>query len=113
MKKINIVRSNIDFNNIINTGKVFKNKYFVIYVSIEKNKTYRFGISVPKKIGNAVTRNKIKRQIKSILDNNIDAFLPLDYIIIARRMILDIEYSEKTKNLIDILNKINKEINNE
>jgi RNase P protein component len=39
--------------------------------------------------------------------------LQLDYIIIARRMILDIEYKEKTKNLIDILNKINKEINNE
>ena len=31
MKKINVVKSNEDFNNVMNTGKCFKNRYFVLY----------------------------------------------------------------------------------
>ena len=31
MKKINIVRSNQDFNDVIKTGDCLKNKYFILY----------------------------------------------------------------------------------
>jgi ribonuclease P protein component len=109
MKKINIVKSNIEFNNIINTGNVFKNKYFVIYLNKDIKDKYRFGVAIPKKIGKAVLRNKIKRQIKSIIDKNVEILLKKDYVIIARNMILDLNYNDIEKNLIEILNKIYKE----
>ena len=64
MKKINIVKSNEDFNNIIKNGKLLKNKYYVIYYIDKKKDKYRVGISIPKKKRIAKGRNKIKRQIK-------------------------------------------------
>ena len=72
MKKKYIVKTREEFNCLIKTGICSKNKYFVIY-HLPNNKSYdRFGISVGKKIGNAVTRNKYKRKIRS---NKIKIFL--------------------------------------
>lgn len=106
MKKINIVKSNDDFNNIIKNGKILKNKYYVIYYIDQIKDKYKIGISVPKKIGKAVIRNKIKRQIKSILDNNTEKIQKIDYIIITRSLILNLNYNEKEKELINLLNNL-------
>ena len=69
MKKKLIVRNNRDFENIINTGICKKNQSFIVH-SKKNNLSYdRFGISVSKKLGNAVFRNKYKRKLRSIIDN--------------------------------------------
>lgn len=106
MKKINIVKSNEDFNNIIKNGKLLKNKYYVIYYIDKKKDKYRVGISIPKKIGIAVVRNKIKRQLKNIIDNNKEKLKKLDYIIIARSLILNLDYREKENELVDLLKNL-------
>lgn len=106
MKKINIVKSNEDFNDIIKNGKVLKNKYYVIYYIDNRQDKYKVGIAIPKKIGKAVIRNKLKRQIKSILDNNKEKLKKIDYIIIARSQILEIDYKQKEKELVTLLNNL-------
>ena len=68
MKKINILKSNRDFDRIIKNNKPFKYKDYIIYVEKNTNDIYKFGISVSKKIGKAVTRNKYKRRLKNIID---------------------------------------------
>lgn len=105
MKKINIVKKNTDFSRIIHNCRYSKNDLFVIY--IERNKeieNYHFGISVSKKVGNAVTRNKIKRQIKDIIDkfyyqNNFNC------IIIVKKNIVFSDYQEIKKQLVSLLIK--------
>ena len=106
MKKINIVRSNEDFNNIMKTGKLIKNNCYVIYYQENIQNNYRIGISVPKKVGKAIVRNKIKRQLKSIIDKNIELIKTYDYIIIARNVLLEKKYIEIEKELINLINKI-------
>ena len=65
MNKEKIIKKSEDFTKIINSNIKVKSKYFsVYYMKSEKN---HYGITVPKKIGNAVTRNKIKRQLKNII----------------------------------------------
>ncbi len=113
MKKINIVKNNIEFNKIINTGKVYKNRYFSIYILEKNKKYYRFGIAVSKKTGNAVTRNKIKRQIRNIISNSNINYDFFDYVIIARKEILNINYQLIEKELLKLLSNINKENYNE
>ncbi|MBE6156609.1 MAG: ribonuclease P protein component [Firmicutes bacterium] len=106
MKKKNVVKSKILFNDIIQIGKRNANKYFVI-CSVSKNEiTNNFGIAVGKKIGNAVVRNKIKRQIRNIIDNNYKLFPKFhNYIIICKKDILNLSFWEMESELIKLLNK--------
>lgn len=114
MKKINIVSSNIEFNEIIKSCSFVKNKYFVIYYRKNELNRYRFGISVPKKVCNAVNRNKLKRQVRNILDNCKKLYSnDKDYIIIIRRSCLDESYQILETNLQELLKKIEKEKDNE
>lgn len=106
MKKINIVKSNEDFNNIIKTGRQVKNKYFIIYYLENEYINYRIGITVSKKSGNAVVRNKQKRQLKSIIDDNYESLKKYDYIVIVRNTTLELNFKEKEKALIELISKI-------
>ncbi len=107
MKKINVVKSNQEFNDIIKTGNCIKNSFFVIYTKSNKLDRYRFGISVPKKICNAVNRNKLKRKVRNILDNYKNLYSKSeDYIIILRNSCLDADYKVLEDNLIYLLKKI-------
>ena len=67
MNKENIVKKNLDFQRIIKNNKPYKYKDYVLYVEKNNDNNYHFGFSVGKKIGKAVIRNKIKRQLKSIV----------------------------------------------
>ncbi|MBQ7141390.1 MAG: ribonuclease P protein component [Bacilli bacterium] len=104
MKKINIVKKNQDFSTILNNRKKIGNKYLVIYYKENNLSLNRYGISVSKKLGNAVTRNKIKRQVKNIIDKNENLFKKnQDYIIIIRKDFIDLKFESKEqiiKNLI-------------
>lgn len=105
MKKLYIVKTTRQFDNIIKTGKCYKNKYFVVYNKDNSLKYDRFGISVTKKLGNAVFRNKYKRIIRSILDNYKKLYINhKDYIIILRKDAIDCEYETLTKELFSLLN---------
>jgi len=112
VKKCNIVKNNYEFNNIIKVGKCIKNNYFIIYYKNNDLEKYRFGISVGKKIGNAVIRNKYKRKIRSIIDNNKKYYQKnLDYIIIMRKACLDAEYKEIEQKCISLIKEIQKKEN--
>ena len=104
MRKLYIVKNSKDFEKIINTNNCNKNKSFVIYY-IENNLKYnRYGISVSKKLGNAVFRNKYKRKIRSIIDNyKKDYVISRDYIIILRRGGLSKSYNELKDDLESLL----------
>ncbi len=114
MKKINILKKNEDFNRIIKNNKPFKYKDYVIYLEKNTNDIYKFGLSVGKKVGNAVTRNKYKRRLKNIIDkktyqNNFNC------IIIVSKGILDRSFEEMEDNLFKAFEKLNliKENHNE
>lgn len=103
MRKLYIVKSTRDFDDIIKTGINIKNKFFNIYYKDNNLKYDRFGVSVGKKLGNAVFRNKYKRKLRSIIDNyKKDYNNSKDYIIILRKDAV----GEKYKVLEDEFNKI-------
>ena len=98
MKKINILKKNMDFERIIKNNTPFRYKDYVIYLERDTNDIYKFGLSVGKKIGNAVTRNKYKRRLKNIIDeknyqNNFNC------IIIVGKGILSRSFEEMKENL--------------
>ena len=105
MKKINIVKENRDFNRIIKNNRPFKYKDYIIYIDKREPSIYKFGFSVGKKVGNAVTRNRVKRQIKNIVSQN-DYQNDFDCIIIVGKGILSRNFSEMRENLNYALKKL-------
>lgn len=114
MKKVNILKNSRDFDRIIKKYKPYKYKDYIIYVENDTNDIYKFGLSVGKKIGNAVNRNKVKRQLKSIIDKK-DYQNNFNCIIIVGRGINEKSFKEREDNLLFALKKLNliKEKSNE
>ncbi|MBE6146753.1 MAG: ribonuclease P protein component [Firmicutes bacterium] len=108
MKKINVVKESRDFQTIIENGQSVRNKNYIIYYKKNELSKYRFGLSVGKKIGNAVVRNKYKRQLRNIIDHHTNMYQKnIDYIIIVRKNCLNESYSELEESLVQLMNKIN------
>ena len=105
MKKKNIIKSKLEYTKIIKNCKYKKNNYFVIYYC-KTTKNNRYGISVPKKIGKAYLRNKIKRRLKNIIDHNeFDIQKPYDYVIIIRKGLIELNYQEMEKSFMSLITK--------
>lgn len=106
MKKINIIKSSREYTEIIKTCHYIKNYDFIIYYRKNEEKN-RYGISVPTKYGKANLRNKIKRRIKNIIDNN-EKYIQktYDYVIIIRKGLKEKTYQEIEISILNLLKKI-------
>lgn len=107
MKKYNIIKKNYDISKVLDSKNCYRNRYFNIYYLNNNLEHYRFAICVSKKIGNAVTRNKAKRRVKDIIDkSNLVFNSNTDYVIIIKKEINEIKYSEIKDILIELLKKV-------
>ncbi len=99
-----MVKEQREFDSIIKTSPFEKNKYFLLYNKEREASHPRFGIAVGTKVGNAVTRNRLKRQIRAIIDKNKKLFSNhKDYIIIVKRNCLEINFQEMEKHLLSLI----------
>ena len=111
MRKLYIVKEHKDFDRIIKNGKFKKSRYYVIYYDDNEFAYDRFGISVGKKIGNAVNRNKYKRKLRAIIDNYKKLYINnQDYIIILRRSAKEKDYQELNNEFLALMDNIRKDI---
>ena len=110
MKKIDIIKASDEFTEIKNTGKTKKNKYYSIYYRKNDEKN-RYGITIPKKLGIAVLRNKTKRRVKNIIDKNKKSIQNgYDYVIIVKKGILELAYSDMEIELLNLIKSIGDKI---
>lgn len=114
MKKKNIIKSNLVFDRIIKNNKSYRYKDYIVYLEKTTDIDYHFGLSVGKKIGNAVIRNKVKRQLKDIIDKN-NYEKGFNCIIIVRKGILNKSFQDMKIELNECFEKLKiiKENNNE
>ena len=93
-------------SKIIARKKSFANSCFIIYKDENQMGHGRVGISVSKKLGNAVTRNKIKRQLRMMIQECFHFDEEVDYIVIVRKRFLDNTYIENKKELEYLYKKV-------
>jgi len=80
------VRSRADYLKIQRSGRKVGGRYFII-LSMDNNlPASRFGITVSRKTGNAVNRNRIRRRIRELQRINRSSVIPgKDIVVIATR----------------------------
>ena len=107
MNKKYIVKEKRDFDNIIKNGKKIKNYNFIVFYSKNKEIFNKYGITVPKKVGKAHIRNKLKRRVRAILINYKKPYENnYNCIIIIRNSCLNLTFSELSNSLEKLLNEI-------
>ncbi|MFC5465801.1 ribonuclease P protein component [Lederbergia graminis] len=111
MKKTFRIKKSNDFQAVFRRGKSVANRQFVLYtLKKEEQRHFRIGLSVSKKIGNAVKRNQIKRYIRQVFQELSDQVDPTkDYVIIARKPVSEMDYHSVKKSLEHVL-KLSKNI---
>ncbi len=102
------------FTSVYNQGSSWVSKYVSMKV-LPNNLAYsRYGFSISKRVGNAVTRNQIKRRFRECL-RTMSLKSGWDIVFIARPVLADTDYSKlrmTIENLLtgaDLLEKTNKD----
>jgi ribonuclease P protein component len=77
-----------DFDSVYRNGRSVSTRFLTLYW-FGRDETVgapRLGFAVPREVGNAVIRNRIKRQLREILDERIDS-VPVtnDYVVRVRK----------------------------
>ena len=104
MKKKYRVKKEREFQKVFQEGVSFANRKFVVYrLEPSGQKHFRVGISVGKKVGNAVMRNYVKRQIRAVLQEFKTELPPIDFIVIARPATKDLPHAEMRSNVLHVL----------
>ena len=108
MKKELRVKRNEDFQKIIQARKSVACKEFVLYSLKNEYEHMRIGFSVSKKLGNAVTRNRIKRQVREMAREVFDSNYSYDYVLIVRNGYLEKDFHQNLESLQVLYSRMNK-----
>ena len=106
MKRENRILKHREFVEILSKYPFEKTSHFVIHYRQNSAEKIRVGINVGKKSGDAVTRNKIKRQIRTLVGAIFDFGKPLDIVILVRPTYSPELYCEAQNELQGLWEKI-------
>ena len=79
------------------------NSCLVLYARKNRTNTNRVGITVSKKLGKAVVRNRVRRRIREAYRLNEERFLPgYDIVIVARSRAVEVRFQKLTESLLSL-----------
>ncbi len=80
------LRKRREFLGAYERGDKVQSEYFVLYILENGRPYHRLGVTVSRKIGSAVVRNRIKRRLREIFRANKQAISPhCDFAVNAKR----------------------------
>ena len=96
MKFSTSLKLNHIFQRLYRTNGV-ANGFVVLYARKNGTNTNRVGITVSKKLGHAVVRNRIRRRLREVYRLNEEKFLPgWDIVVVARTRSLNCSFEQLT-----------------
>ncbi|GGK33725.1 ribonuclease P protein component [Caldalkalibacillus thermarum] len=107
MKKQYRLRKNQEFARVYRHGQSVANRQLVLfYLPNENVEHFRLGVSVSKKLGLAVVRNRLKRVVREAVRLKAKHIKQgYDLVIIVRKGALDADFEQLSKSFIHLLKK--------
>ncbi|WP_169352767.1 ribonuclease P protein component [Thermodesulfatator atlanticus] len=103
------LRRRKEYERVYKEGKRLYLPYLKIVIAPNELGYRRMGLSVSKKVGKAVTRNRIKRILREIFRKNKDIFpSSCDIVFIPRAQILEIKQAQVVDDLARMFRKYEK-----
>jgi ribonuclease P protein component len=86
VRRVNRLSRSRDFDAVYRHGRSIATRFLVLHwFPQEEPADPRFGFSVPRAVGDAVTRNRIKRQLREIWRARLEQVRPgHDYVLVVR-----------------------------
>ncbi len=109
MRKIDTLKKNYEFKNVLNKGKFYRGNYITIYITKNNKEKNVIGIAVSKKIGNAVRRNRVKRVIREsyrLQKSNLKQGYNIVFLLNRKSKEEDIKYIQISEDMKNIFEKI-------
>lgn len=101
------LKKNSDFRRLYSKGKSAVNPYTVVYCRRNRDGVNRVGFTVSAKLGHAVVRNRIRRQLREIYRLNSSSLKQgYDIIIVARSRCVGAQYGKIESAVLDAFSKL-------
>ena len=82
------------------------NSVLVLYARRNRSATNRVGITVSKKLGGAVVRNRVRRRIREVYRLNEARFAPgWDIVVVARTRAITVGFDKLTQSYLSLAEK--------
>ena len=102
--KPTVLKDNRDFQRLYHKRKRSVSGLFAVYYRQNGTPDVRIGITAGKKLGCAVKRNRIRRQIREVLRLSSDSLNPgFDIVIVARTRAIGKAWQELQEDLLNLL----------
>ena len=104
------IKKTAEFKKVYKLGKAFSNRFFVVYVLQNDKNHARLGLSISKKVGKAVKRNKLRRLLKECFRLNKFEMPNADMVMVARASASELasagKYLDVEKSLMSLMEQI-------
>ena len=106
LDKQNRINVEKDYNYIYKFGKRLSAKYIIVFITKNNFQYNRYGIVTSKKVGNAVKRNRAKRQVRAVIRNHF-GFLSSGYdmVIVSRYNISEADFNQIETDFLSVIRR--------
>ena len=96
-----------EFERVYRQGTAYRGRLFSVHAFPNEIGTPRLGLSVSRKVGNAVTRNAVRRRLREVFHSTIGR-IPgsLDLVVSARPPASEASFEELGREFLRALDKI-------
>ena len=105
----------MEFSSALKLNHIFRrlyatpaqaNGYLVLYARRNRSSQNRVGVTVGKKLGHAVVRNRVRRRLREVYRLNEARFAPgWDIVVVARSRCIKADFSKLTQAYLSLAEK--------
>lgn len=97
-----------DYQKLFDKGQKYYSKHLIVF-AVKNNGPTRLGLTVSRKVGGAVVRNKLKRRLREIFRLSLFSFLiDTDIMIVAKKSASSLDYEQLSQEIYGICSRMKK-----